>query len=107
MVVPAVPPLIKRSPEVRTYTMDFSRLPELVNGDTIDTITSLTPTEESLPDASVDLTLTDQTVAGSGQTVTFTASGGTSGLIYKITVVVVTVGGATLCGVGYLEVNDT
>jgi hypothetical protein len=101
---PAMTILVKRSAEVRVYTMDLSNLPEIVGGDTVSAVSSVTATAET-PSAAA-LTIGSTAVATGNKGAKATISGGTDGATYLIEYTVTTAGGVTLCGVGYLAIND-
>jgi hypothetical protein len=86
---------IKQPSESRVYAIDFRNL--LAAGDTCKTVSSL-----AVSPAGVTL----GTGAASGTFVRFRASGGTAGVTYQITAVVVTTNGDTLEGDGLLAVEQ-
>lgn len=90
--------LYKDPAEIRAFVMDFSAFSEIVGGDTINTVVSLTisPAGPTLGPTSI-----------SGGQVKFTITGGTSGTNYTVTCQVTTLTGATLKGIGTLIVIPT
>lgn len=101
---PTMTVLVKRANEVRVYTMSLANLPEISGGDTVSAVSSVTATAET-PGASA-LTISNIAVASGSQGAKATISGGTDGATYLVEFTVTTAGGATLCGIGYLAVND-
>lgn len=96
--------LVKRTPESRKYTMDFSLQPEIKAGDTIVTINSITAVAL---DASLltPPTLGTQAIASGGQQVTVVISGSADPSVWEIRFVVTTALGSVLEGVGTLDVQ--
>ncbi len=92
--MPAV--LTKYAAEARQYILDFSQMPEIVGGDTLASVTSVTATPSGL---------TVGTGSISGATVLVELSGGTSGTLYSVEAVVATTAGWVLAGVGQLSVQ--
>lgn len=101
---PTMTILVKRASEVRVYTMDLSNLPEIVAGDTVAAVSSVTATAET-PGAAA-LTIAGIAVASGNKGAKATISGGTDGAQYIVSFTVTTAGGATLVGIGYLAIND-
>ena len=98
--------IIIREEEVRTYLMDLSQLPEIVSGDTVASVTSVT-VATSTPGASPsDLTLSNEAVASGSKGAQVEISGGLDGATYQISFEVLTTNGYTLVGIGYLYVDD-
>ena len=93
----AVAILVKRAGESRTYSVDFSNLPEISGGGSISSITSVAASPS-------DLTVGATSIAGSKAQAVL--SGGTDGLQYTVTFTVATSAGSTLVGIGYLMVDD-
>lgn len=95
--------LTKHADERRQYSMDFSA--DMTSAETI---------EESSPSPAVTSTLrgggtsdlTIDTIAVSGQTVTFWVDGGTDHKRYRIKVAITTSSGQELVGIGKLEVKE-
>lgn len=82
----------KKPSEVRRYSMDFSAYEELANdGDTLTGSPTVTSTPSGLTTASPSV---------SGNFARFTASSGTLGEVYEVSVVVNTTAGFTLQGYG-------
>ena len=94
--------LKKRAAEIRVYTMDFSLFPEISGGDTIASITSITPAVET--GTGTAPTASNQAVDSTLKKVLVTLTGGDAGSTYSVTFVVVTTAGATLEAVGSLQV---
>lgn len=90
-----VPSLIKQPSESRLFGMDFAAR---LGNDELLTVTSVSASPTGL------------TLSGSpgisGTEATQRIAGGTSGVKYKVTFVVVTAGGNTLEGEGILQVKD-
>jgi hypothetical protein len=93
----------KTPQEQRTYDFDWTEFPEFVDvpGTTIASVTSRTvlPTADA-----TDLTLGSNLISGAH--VQFPVSGGVAGRSYMIHVLVLTSGGSTLSGFGYLYVSS-
>ena len=90
--------LTKQPGDNRLYDMEFAGL--LVQDDTLASVSSLTVSPDPTSPA---LTVGSATV--SGTRAQFRISGGKAEVRYKITLVVLTVGGDTLEGEGYLFVT--
>ncbi len=88
--------LVKRAGETRTYWMDFGNQPEIQGGQTLSS-----PSVTATP---AGLTITGATI--SGNRVQATIAGGTDGILYTLSFQCATSGGATLVGIGYLQVDD-
>jgi hypothetical protein len=88
--------LVKRANESRTYWMDFGNQPEVQGGQTLSS-----PSVSGSPSG---LTITGAAV--SGNKVQATVAGGTDGTLYQLSFQCATSGGATLVGIGYLQVDD-
>lgn len=92
----SVPSLIKQPSESRLYSMDFSAL--LAKGETLSSVSSVVSTPAGLTlsgAASVSGVFAQQRITG-----------GTSGIEYIVTFVVLTSAGNTLEGEGILQVKD-
>jgi hypothetical protein len=89
--------LVKRASESRTYSMDFSNLPEISGGGSISSITSVVASPN-------DLTVGATSISGNKAQAVLSA--GTDGTQYTVTFTIVTSGGSTLLGIGYLLVDD-
>lgn len=87
--------LQKYPAEVRTYVFDFSQMDEIVAGDTISSITSVTASPSGL---------TVGTSQISGSDINVVLSSGTSGTTYTVSCIIVTSSNATLEGQGQLQV---
>jgi len=98
--------LTKRSAETRLYTMDLSQLPEIVGGDTIAGITSVTVTTNTPGASPADLTTSALAVATGNTAVQCKISGGMDAAIYCVSFKAVTTAGYTLIGIGYLYIDD-
>lgn len=92
----ATPALVKQPGENRLYSMDFAA--NLDDGETIASVTSVSCTPSGL-----DISTTPVANGTQAQQRIF---GGTDGVQYKITIVVLTSGGNTLEGEGYLTVRQ-
>jgi hypothetical protein len=103
---PTMSTLIKRAQENRLYTMDFSALPEIVAGDTVSSVTSVSQFNAANGAVSTDLTITSQAVASGNKGAQCKISGGVDGTTYLLSFKVATVGGYTLIGIGYLYIDD-
>ena len=88
---------VKRTAEVRTYSFDFSKFPEIVAGDTL----TGTPT---ITVAGTGLTLGSPSI--SSNLVKVQISAGTNGTVYVMKCQCSTVGGSTLVCGGMLLVSD-
>ena len=98
--------LVKREEEVRYYVMDFSLLPEIVAGDTVSSVTSVTVTTSTYGASPSDLTLSNEGVASGNKGAQVEISGGIDGSMYQLSFEVLTANGDTLVGIGYLYVDD-
>jgi hypothetical protein len=98
--------LVKRAAEVRTYVMDLSALPEIVAGDTVASVSSITCTGASIGGGASDLTLTSKTTSSSTQGAQCKIAGGVDGITYTMAFTVITTAGYTLVGIGYLYIDD-
>lgn len=96
-----LPMLIKQPAETRRYYMDFG---EKLRGRSIVSITSVSIASLGRIDGAE--AITPGTAAAEGDAVTFTLAGGTSGEVYKVTVIVVDSGGNILEGDGALQVTN-
>jgi hypothetical protein len=85
--------LEKYAGESRIYEMDFSQKAEIINGDSLHTVSSVSSSISGL---------TFGTPSISGTKVVCAISGGTSYTNYVVTFVAVTLGGAMLVGEGGL-----
>lgn len=95
-------PLLEKQPnETRRYYADFSAK---LRGNTISSIISLTLAGLGRVSGAAALTPGGTTI--DGDSVTFTLAGGTSGEVYKVTVLVVDSGGNTLECDGALLVTN-
>lgn len=92
-------PLVKQPSESRVYAVDFSA--NLTSSETI--AASPAPTVTATPSG---LTITSVASDTTGKKVQFRVSGGTNGIQYKVTSVVVTSLGNTLEEEGILIVKD-
>lgn len=91
-------PLLEKQPaETRRYYMDFA---EKLRGRTIASVTSLSIAGLGRITGAAAITPGAFTI--DGDAVTFTLAGGTSGEVYKVTVLIVDSGGNTLEGDGAL-----
>ena len=102
---PAMSVLVKRAAETRLYTMDLSALPEFA-GDTVSAVTSVVASTTTPGASSSDLTISSKAVASGSKGATCKIAGGIDGATYLIEFTVTTANGYTLCGVGYLFVDD-
>lgn len=97
----------KSASEVRTCAMRMT--PELATGETISGTPTITSSPSGLTFGSIAATGSQMRIDGvltpTGQGVTFTVSGGTSGQTYTITVSCSTSASQTVEGVGYLEIE--
>lgn len=100
MAVTAPEKLEKQPSETRTYTMDFSGL--MTSLETISSITTVT--SELRGGGTSDLTIASENI--SAQTVTMSISGGTSGYVYRVEVIIVTSTSQIIEGDGMLFVTD-
>jgi hypothetical protein len=91
--------LKKFSAEVRLFDFDFSKMPEIVAGDTL----SGALLEQSAASGAGAVALSAPAIDGAK--VKFTISAGTPGALYRIVCTVTTLAGRTLVGVGDLQVN--
>jgi hypothetical protein len=89
--------LVKRAGESRTYSMDFSNLPEISGGGSISSITSVTASPS-------DLTVGVTSISGNKAQAVLSA--GSDGTQYTVTFTILTSGGSTLIAIGYLMVDD-
>lgn len=92
----SVPTLIKQPSENRLYSMDFAA--NLDEGETILSVSSVVA-------APPGLTLSGSASA-SGTRASQRILGGTDGVLYKVTFIVVTSSGNTLEGEGFLRVKE-
>ena len=96
--------LVKRSFEVKTFTVDLSLQDEIVAGDTLTgtpTVTVLTT-----PSGAAALTITAIARDATNKKIQFTVSGGTSVFTYIVAAYCATVGGSTIGSVVSVEVTD-
>ncbi len=102
--------LVKRPEEERLYTMDLSEQPEIVAGDTVASVVSITCMEASgagtVTAAITDLTLTVKAVSSDPQGAQCMIAGGVDKGVYLLKFVVLTTAGAKLGGRGRLRVED-
>jgi hypothetical protein len=98
--------LTKRALEIRLYEMDLSLLPEMVAGDTVASVTSVTAATTTPGASPSDLTFTNEGVASGNEGAQVEISGGIDGATYQISFEVLTTHGYTLVGIGYLYVDD-
>ena len=98
--------LVKRAAEVRLYVMDLSQLPEILGGDTVSSVTSITCVAASVPGSTTDLTLTSKAVTSGNNGAQCKIAGGHDGITYILNFTVATTAGYTLTGIGYLYVDD-
>ncbi len=97
--------LVKRAAETRLYTMDLSALPEFAT-DSVTAVSSVVASTSTPGASPSDLTITAKTVASGSKGATCKIAGGLDGATYLIEFTVTTANGYTLCGVGYLFVDD-
>ena len=105
MGVTANQELCKQPAEKRKFSMEFSSL--LGSGEIISIISSIT--SETIDGGTSDLTITSPSIIDGNATdsrVTLWIESGTSGLKYRIEVLVNTSGGQILQGDGLLKVTD-
>lgn len=88
--------LQKYAGELRTYVFDFSLQAEIVAGDTISTISSVTATPSGLFVGASSIV---------GNTVKVILSQGTASTTYTVVCLITTSSGATIEGIGSLQVN--
>jgi len=98
--------LVKRAAETRLYTMDLSLLSEIVGGDTVASVTSVSQFIAASGLVSTDLTITSIAVAAGNKGVQCKIAGGTDGVQYLLSFKVLTTNGYTLIGIGYLYIDD-
>lgn len=104
--------LLKRSQESQYYAMDFSLQPVITKGDVLNSVVSVTfdiepnPAVSGGPVLTLDVTATNLGIDATKRLAQFKVSGGTSGVRYRIAVVVTTAAGNTLEGIGYLQIDD-
>ena len=95
--------LQKRPPEIRNYTFDFSLFPEMVNGDTINSVLAVVGTiiqgTGGIP--------TQSAPGFTNTTVFLTLTGGSANIIVQYSCKVTTAGGATLEMLGNLRLLTT
>lgn len=96
-----LPMLIKQPAETRRYNMDFG---EKLRGRTIDTTVSIAVVPLERISGAAAVTPGAQTIVG--DSTSFTLTGGTTGEVYKITVIVTDSNGNTLEGDGALMVTN-
>ncbi len=97
--------LFMRPGELAFYTMDLSALPELVAGDTIASINSITLTPLTVGASA--LTLTNQAITANLKGVRVEIGGAVTEANYRVRVSVTTTAGLIKGGRGILVVNDT
>lgn len=102
---PAMSTLVKRAAETRLYTMDLSALPEFAT-DTVTAVSSVVASTTTPGAGPSDLTISAKAVASGSKGATCKIAGGIDGATYLIEFTVTTANGYTLCGVGYLYVDD-
>lgn len=97
----------KSASEVRTCAMRMQ--PEMATSETITGTPTIASSPSGLTFGSITVTAAAMRIDGvltpTGQGVTFTVSGGTSGQTYTITVSCATSAGQTIEGVGYLGIE--
>ncbi len=91
-------PLYGFTTDLRAYYFDFSKMPEIVGGDTIASVVSL-----SVISTPSDLTLGSTAI--SGAKVSVIISGGSANTIYTIRCLVALASGLHLSWEGQLEIN--
>jgi hypothetical protein len=95
-------PMLEKQPnETRRFYMDFA---EKLRGNTIVSISSLAIASLGRIPSSAAVTPGTQSIHG--DSITFTLAGGTSGEVYKVTVIIVDSAGQVLEGDGALFVTD-
>ena len=95
--MPAAQTLIKQPAESRLYTMDFSQ--NLASGVTLSSVTSVAASPSGL-------TLSGAAAVSNDVYAQQQISGGTAGIVYTVTFVVVDSQGNTLEGEGKLQVRS-
>jgi hypothetical protein len=102
---PVMAILVKRAAEMRLYTMDLSALPEFAS-DTVTGVNSVVAGTTTPGASPSDLTISAKAVASGSKGATCKIAGGLDGATYLIEFTVTTANGYTICGVGYLFVDD-
>ncbi len=98
-----IPTKAKRAAAARVYCFDFTREPELIAGETLDTPTVPAVSGLTIGSPSVLAAAFDGVQAGKG--VKVQVSGGTAGTVYEVECRCTTSGGATLVSVFKLSVE--
>jgi hypothetical protein len=105
---PIMATLVKRAGETRLYTMDLSLLPEIVGGDTVSSVNSVTVTTSSVGAQPSDINITGVAVSASpaNKGAQCKVTGGIDGATYQLSFNVLTAAGYTLVGIGYIYIDD-
>ncbi|WP_020469333.1 phage fiber-tail adaptor protein [Zavarzinella formosa] len=94
-----MPTTLQKFPsEVRTFSFDFSQFAEIVSGDLISSVVSVTATPSD------ELTLGAASIAEDGKSIFLSISAGSAGTLYTLDALVQTVSGSRLLGQGLLFV---
>lgn len=104
--------LISYTTNVRRYFAPFTTFQELLNGDTLATVISVTPSPNDSIIVVGSGTINSSTLTINGinyppnTTVYFEVSGGASGTYYNLIIIVTTAGSSQLTGVGTLYMSS-